>query len=402
MYQNNRKRKTPRPFSNIKRRPKASQGATRRQIKNSNSTGSPYKKGIFRLVTLTGIVIVIIFLVSIYEILTVDYLIKPFTVPEDFKKRGISGEVIGAKLLDQINKIKTEAENLLNSPTRLDIPGKEDLKLYVVNPDWTEIDFKLPETGISIKSFLRYILKPFGITETLISGNVVSLENNKIELTVRLNNVSPQISINSSDSFYVELQDHAEFVYKSIQPYLLAVYYINSDPNNCLETLQYILSNKSNKEAALALNLWGNILIENGEYDNAIKKFEEADSKYSPLSTVYSSWGIALTALENYESAIDKFKEAENTGSLNYYMFINFGIVLHDLGNHKEAIEKYKKAIDLNPEFIEAYLGWGIELTILEKYEEAIQKYEIVLKLNPEGSVAEDVKGMIRTLKRIK
>jgi tetratricopeptide (TPR) repeat protein len=85
--------------------------------------------------------------------------------------------------------------------------------------------------------------------------------------------------------------------------------------------------------------------------------------------------GSALDETGNYELALKDFEEALKINPDNSQVLMNKGISLHKLGAFAEALGEYNKAIKLSPKFGAAYVNRGSLHTDLDQYEKAISDY---------------------------
>jgi tetratricopeptide (TPR) repeat protein len=133
---------------------------------------------------------------------------------------------------------------------------------------------------------------------------------------------------------------------------------------------------------------WGSALNELTKYEEAISKYQKAIELNLDYSKAYFYWGNSLYCLKKYEEAITKYQKATELKPDYSEAYNSWGIALIFLNQYEEAITQYQKVIELNPNYFEVYYLWGITLDILNKYEEAITQYQKVIELNPNYSEA--------------
>jgi tetratricopeptide (TPR) repeat protein len=136
-------------------------------------------------------------------------VIESFSVPPDMAERGLTGEVVAAKVLDRLTALQQQTASNRAAST------------YVNN--WGgDIKLQIPETGVSIGQLYRYLAQWLG-HETHISGEIYR-DAKGLVVTVRVAG-SPAMTARGADAELDNLvQQSAEGVYRRTQPYRYAVY----------------------------------------------------------------------------------------------------------------------------------------------------------------------------------
>ena len=112
------------------------------------------------------------------------------------------------------------------------------------------------------------------------------------------------------------------------------------------------------------------------------------------LAQTWYNKGIALYDQGNYDEAIKAYDEAIMLDPNYAYAWDGKGAALYDQGNYDEAIKALDEAIRLNPNFVEAWYNKGSILDIQGKYDDAINAYDEAIKLNPNYAEAWNGKGI--------
>ncbi|MDX2050179.1 MAG: tetratricopeptide repeat protein, partial [Rickettsiaceae bacterium] len=116
---------------------------------------------------------------------------------------------------------------------------------------------------------------------------------------------------------------------------------------------------------------------------------------------LFSGWFIeieeALDALNagsefcnrgDYQRAIKAYDEAIGLKQDYADAYYNKGLALSKLSRHEDAIAAFNEAIRLKPEDNEfcasAYVNKGTALDVLSRYEEAVLAYDEAIRLKPE------------------
>jgi|GEM_PF-526352 len=138
---------------------------------------------------------------------------------------------------------------------------------------------------------------------------------------------------------------------------LAGVYYEKKDYAKALEFAEKAL--EKNPESAYALALKGDILLEKGDIDEAVKMYKQAIQfkKGAP-------WQLAMVRNR-------------------------LGRTLAAQGSAEEALKQYDQAISLDPSYSEVYSNKGVLLGNLDRVEEAVQVYRRAVELNPKDTLAQ-------------
>jgi tetratricopeptide (TPR) repeat protein len=137
-------------------------------------------------------------------------LIEPFSVPPDLVNRGLTGEVIATKMLDRLVVMQAQTSS------------QRALKTYSNSWDEKGIKLDVPETGVSLAELDNFLREKLG-HDTRVSGELVRTDSG-IVLTARAG-LGGAESISGSVSDLDQLiQQLAESVYRTTQPYRYAIY----------------------------------------------------------------------------------------------------------------------------------------------------------------------------------
>ncbi len=154
---------------------------------------------------------------------------------------------------------------------------------------------------------------------------------------------------------------------------------------------------QSSKEATNLVSE-GVTLNDRGEYDAALKKYDEAiklDKEY------YNAWyekTFTLYEMGKKKECIslckDIIKKFSDNPALSH-VYIQYGSSLDDLGKPKDAIEIYDEGIKSFPNVFLLHFNKGLTLQKLEKYEDALLSYQASLKLKPTHSSSNLFTGLL-------
>ena len=180
--------------------------------------------------------------------------------------------------------------------------------------------------------------------------------------------------------------------------------------------------------------LKGNMLFEEGKYEEAIDVYRTILGKFPDAYIIYLNVGNSYFQMEKYdeaESAFQKVLEKDpkdvhalvgvgncyvNRGdsekALEWYgqieldkiedptVLYNVGTILYDHGKPAEALNYYKKAVELQEDFLDARYQLAMVFLALGNNPEALAEFETYLKHDPDSERASQVKGFIEYLKK--
>ncbi|MEJ2245810.1 MAG: tetratricopeptide repeat protein [Acidobacteriota bacterium] len=130
---------------------------------------------------------------------------------------------------------------------------------------------------------------------------------------------------------------------------------------------------------------FGELLLDENEYESAAGQFGAVREKCPWLPAVYTDLGFAEEKMGRDNEAIAYFKKALELGYEPANNHANLGIVLGNQGKRDEAMAQYRKALEINPAHESARLNLAVTLTITEKFDEAVSHFEEILESNPDN-----------------
>ncbi|WP_204346637.1 tetratricopeptide repeat protein [Psychroserpens algicola] len=101
-------------------------------------------------------------------------------------------------------------------------------------------------------------------------------------------------------------------------------------------------------------------LKENGSFEKAIDKFDEAEKKYGPMLSIYLNRGVTYFQSGLPEKSIANFTKCLNIDSEYYAALNNRGIAYVHIEQYKNAIVDLTKAIQIIPLEPSTYLNRAI------------------------------------------
>ena len=122
-----------------------------------------------------------------------------------------------------------------------------------------------------------------------------------------------------------------------------------------------------------------------GDYEEAIKAFNQAITDNPKNAEALSMKGLSLNQLKKYEEAIEVFDQYIKIDPNNALVWSSKGIALYETGKYDEVVKACDQALKIEPDESIWSLK-GMALSKLGKYNEAAQAFEKALEFNPNDS----------------
>jgi cytochrome c-type biogenesis protein CcmH/NrfG len=294
--------------------------------------------------------------------------IEPFSVPPDLAARGLTGDVLAAKLLDQLSQMQGETKSQ-RAPQSFQNYWGQDIKVMI------------PDTGISLGELERYLDLKLGHA-TRVSGEVVRTTAG-IAMTARAG-TDGSVTLGGSESAF-DLLTHGvaelrDFARARIVPlaatadarlgnFKAANALVVQIPDHCDLCLRarreiaelegqharadwwFARAVSENPSIPFAYSDWGAALVARGKLDDAIAKFESAHRKGSHFADPLEMWGEALIAKNRSDLALAKLEEANKYAPKWGRLHLKWGEALLWSGKGDEAKEQFAAAshLELTP-----------------------------------------------------
>jgi len=146
----------------------------------------------------------------------------------------------------------------------------------------------------------------------------------------------------------------------------------------------------------MAHNNLGNILMENGQLEQALHHFQKA-IQIKP-SYLEAQMNLANTLIHQgkHQEAIEQYKKLSGRYPGNAMIFNNLGAAIFKTGKVNEAIPYYINAIQLKPKYAEAYNNLGVALRQNNRKSKALVMFQKALAIDPDYEQAYD--NMVRLI----
>ncbi|MBS0208511.1 MAG: tetratricopeptide repeat protein [Planctomycetes bacterium] len=135
----------------------------------------------------------------------------------------------------------------------------------------------------------------------------------------------------------------------------------------------------------------------NGEYENALKDFNEALRLEPGSATVTLLRGKAYYQLHRYDDALADFTEAIRTEPGNLVAYNDRGATLNAMGEFERAYSQFNEVLRKDPKNALAYANRGCNMCDQGKLDEALADLNKAIELNPEMSSAYCNRGKVLT-----
>ncbi len=325
--------------------------------------------------SIVGFTLIISVATLVREVFRDSALIDPIQVPDSLAKEGYRPEVITQRLMDEVLEIRREAASRRE--------GRE------IQPEWRQLNIELPGTGISLPSLVRIVKRFFSSSESRVTGEIV-VDGDQYELRLRFlgHGVHAEIPSRSKADLGELLQLGAREMMKISDPYILAAYLADSDPEAALKAIVLSLENDLDDDDPWAYTLWGWLLTSEGRYDEAIEKYRAALELQDDFILAASDWGLTLARKGEHDKAIEQYRRTLQWDPNFHAAFNNWGVALIEKGEPEAAIEKFRAALKIDPRFVRAYNNWGAALARQGHHDDALEIYATALDIDPWNAVA--------------
>lgn len=130
----------------------------------------------------------------------------------------------------------------------------------------------------------------------------------------------------------------------------------------------------------------GVALHDSGNYEEAIKKYNEALELDKDNILALSEKAFSLFSSQNYNDCIDVCNKAIKTDPTSQdlkYVYTTYGNALDALKKPKKALKIYDEGLSLFPSYYHLHFNKGITLALSENYDDALYHFEKSISFNP-------------------
>lgn len=158
---------------------------------------------------------------------------------------------------------------------------------------------------------------------------------------------------------------------------------------------EQMASHRTPPDTAEGMNNVGLTHVEQGDWDEALRRFEQAASIDPHHAEAQNNLGNALRQQGQLEQAIDCFRRALAADPNNARAYFHLGQTLSALGRLAPAAASFSRSLRLEPNNVEAGVSLGISLMMQGKLDEAEQCFRQALELQPKSSSAYHGLGLV-------
>jgi tetratricopeptide (TPR) repeat protein len=223
-------------------------------------------------------------------------VIEPFSVPPDLAARGLTSEVVAAKLLDQLSQMQTDTHSQ-RAPKSFENYWGQDIKVMI------------PDTGVSLGELDRYLNLKLGHA-TQVSGEVVRNASG-IAITARAGTEGSSTVIGSENALDPLMHNLAERVYHLTQPYLYGAWLqAHGRVKDALAVFKVLATDGTAQERAWGYLGWSNCLQELGGERARFAMLQRAVAEDSKLFILRQNIALSEDEMGRPEAAVADGRKA--------------------------------------------------------------------------------------------
>jgi len=296
---------------------------------------------------LLGVIVVLAILAAIglmlWNVSRADGLvIQSFSVPPDFAARGLTGDVIAAKILDRLSAFQNETDSN-RAPSSYANNWGDDIKVQI------------PDTGVSIGELNRYLHQWLG-HETFISGEVYRTAPG-IAITARAGGEAGPTFTGPESDLDKLIDKSAEGVYRATQPYRYAVYLDQHDRGpEARAVYRKLIADGSPLERGWAYIGLASDLQQSGKLGEAIATVRRAIAVRPDLLLAYVNLSnyegnlqhddASLAPLQEFVARANAGDSSMGAADLRYNLITARQGVATGLGDYDEALSVARQGLN--------------------------------------------------------
>ncbi len=253
----------------------------------------------------------------------------------------------------------------------------------------------VPGIGLSLADLVSFLQRgPFA--QTRVHGVLVK-EETGYQVSLEVFGKSGEDAVRTDlmpDSDHALIQA-AEELYRLLNPVALASYLYSRNPPQSLEVIREILSDPGHRteDEAMAYRLWGLILRDEQDFDDARSKLDQAakmTSRPQSQARVLVELGHTYLWEERWADAAGVYARAAKLDQRWDVPHTFLGDALQASGDAPGAIREYQEAMRLNPLSVAPWNGLARLYVGAERYAEAVEAYTHMrrLQLLPDQAMA--------------
>ena len=215
-------------------------------------------------------------------------VVEAFDVPPALDADGWSGPVVARRLHDQLAFIRDHAVTSAE---------KRALRQTGIGSD-----ISIPGARVSLNSVFAYLRAMLG-RDTFVAGEITGSAEG-LNVTVRVRDRGQASFAGPAAALDALLLAAGEHIFLETQPYVLAVYRRSrGDDAGAIAALRPLVTGSDARAAALALNLWGEILLQSGDFAGSIARHQAAVQRCPIDQAASAGLMIALASSGQWDAA---------------------------------------------------------------------------------------------------
>ena len=192
-----------------------------------------------------------------------DLLIDSFSIPPDMAARGITGQAVASKLLDDLSLMESQSSTV-RAP-----------QSYANNWSQSDIKVDIPETGISLGELDRFLREKFG-HDTHVSGEVERTASG-LSLTARAAGQNADTVTGPDTDLDKLVLNLAELVFKRAEPYRYGIYLVSHGRvTEAIAVFSNVAATGPATERTWAYVGWGNAIVARDGLDAKLRLVQQA------------------------------------------------------------------------------------------------------------------------------
>lgn len=152
---------------------------------------------------------------------------------------------------------------------------------------------------------------------------------------------------------------------------------------------------KLNPDLAAAWIQKARALYESGRYDESIIASQAALRIDPNCSFAWNSLGASLVIQGKNDEALDACNKAIELEANYDSAWSNKGYALMSMGKYDESVQSFEQGLKSNAKNAFAWNGMGQSLDALKRYDDALQAFDKAIELNPDYSAPWSYKGKV-------
>ena len=218
-------------------------------------------------------------------------LIEPLSVPPDLAERGLSGQVIAAKLQDRLVFMERNTNSARPAKSYANSWGEHAIKLDI------------PETGISLTELDNYLRARLD-HDIHVSGEVVRTASG-IMLTARAGDDGAKNVSGPETEMDMMIQQLAESVYRITQPFRYGMFLVtNGRGAEALPVFEMLVKTGDKEDQLWAYNRWGASVSARDGIDAGIRVLRKAIAEDPDSIGAYDNLASFLLTKGRIEEAL--------------------------------------------------------------------------------------------------